>query len=266
MGHERESQLLKIRVSALAIFAALFLGGIGCSSNKQTEEPQEPVPTAVVDPATTGTINGTVTFEGTPPEFRPIDMAAEPPCVKANPTPVIPPVVVLGPKKELANVAVYIKSGLASYKYDTPATPATLDQQGCMYSPRVLALMTHQTLEVKNTDPTSHNVHVMPHHNKQWNYSLPTGAAPYETHFDHPELAMAVMCNVHPWMRAFIFVFSHPYYQITSKTGTFELKNVPPGTYTIEAWHERFGVQDQIVALAPKEAKEISFVFKPAAH
>ena len=193
-------------------------------------------------------------------------MAAEPPCVKANPTPVIPPVVILGPKKELANVAVYIKSGLAPYKYDLPATPAVLDQKGCMYTPRVLALMTHQTLEVRNTDPTTHNVHVMPKKNKQWNYSLPAGGAPYETHFDHPELAMAVMCNVHPWMRAFIFVFSHPYFEVTSKTGSFELKNVPAGTYTIEAWHERFGLQDQTVTITPKESKAISFVFQPAAH
>jgi plastocyanin len=258
---------LNIGRTALALSLALVFVNFGCSSNKPAQqEEQEPVPTAVVDPTTTGTITGTVTFQGTPPEFRPIDMAAEPPCVKANPTLVIPPVVVLGPNKELANVAVYIKSGLASYKYDTPTAPAVLDQKGCMYTPRVLALMTHQTLEIRNTDPTTHNVHVMPRQNKQWNNSLPAGGAPYETHFDHPELAMPVACNVHPWMRAFLFIFSHPYFEVTSTTGTFELKDVPAGTYTIEAWHERFGTQDQTVTIAPKESKAISFVFQSTAH
>ena len=247
-------------VAALACVAA----GCGGKSDNQSQAQQEPAPTEVVDASTAGSITGSVTFEGTPPAFRPIDMAAEPPCVKANPKPVTPPVVILGDHNQLANVAVYIKSGLEKYKYDTPAAPVVLDQQGCMYTPRVLALMTHQTLQVKNTDPTSHNVHAVPHKNKQWNYSLPPGATPYETHFNRPETAITIMCNVHPWMRAFAFVFSHPDFQVTDKTGLFDLKNVPPGTYTVEAWHERFGVQDQTVTIGPKESKTISFVFKPA--
>lgn len=247
--------------------AAVVLVSGGCGSNKQAEEQQPPPPTATVDPATTGQISGTVTFSGSAPQFHAIDMQAEPPCVKANPTPVLPPIVVLGPKKGLANVAVYIKEGLGNYKFDTPTAPAILDQQGCMYAPRVIALETHQTFEVKNNDPTSHNVHVMARVNKQWNYSLPPGATPYVTTFEHQELAIAVMCNVHPWMRAFLFVFGHPYFQVTSPTGAFELKNVPPGTYTLEAWHERFGTQDQTVTLGPKEAETVSFVFgAPQSH
>jgi Polysaccharide lyase family 4, domain II len=248
----------------LGIFAlCMFLGAAaGCSKKPAEQEAaQEPEPTATVDASTTGSITGTVTLEGTPPTYHAIDMQAEPPCAKANPKPVVPPVVMTGDHGQLANAVVYIKSGLGSYHFDTPSTPATLDQEACMYVPRVVALMTHQILQVKNTDPTSHNIHFMPHTNKQWNYSMPSGSDPLQTHFDKPELAISVMCNVHPWMRAFLFVFSNPYFEVTTKTGAFDLTNVPPGTYTIEAWQEKFGMQDQTVTIGPKESKSVSFTF-----
>jgi hypothetical protein len=252
---------LKIRPAVLA--SAIILGFVitGCSK-KENEEPQgPPEPTAVVDPATAGTITGTVTFEGTPPKFHPIDMSAEPACVQANPKPVVPPIVVLGPHHALTDTVVYIKSGLGVYRYDTPTDPAVLDQKGCMYVPRVLALRTRQSLEIKNTDPVTHNVHPMPRENKSWNRSLPEGAEPFMTNFPRQELAIPVACNIHPWMRAFLFVFDNPYFVITAKTGTFQLENVPPGKYTIEAWHERLGTLDQTVTISPKESKAISFKF-----
>jgi plastocyanin len=173
-------------------------------------------------------------------------------------------VVVIGDHGELANAVVYLKSGLGSYHFDTPSVPAVLDQQACMYVPRVVAVMTGQTLQVKNEDPTAHNIHFMPHSNKQWNFSMPSGGDALETHFDKPELAIPVMCNVHPWMRAFLFVFADPYFALTTKTGAFELKGVPPGTYTVEAWQEKFGTQDQTVTIGPKESKSISFTFHAA--
>jgi hypothetical protein len=248
-----------LRISLLCV---VLVAGAGCSSKPATPEvAQEPEPTATVDSSTAGTITGTVTLEGTPPTFHAIDMQAEPPCVKANPTPVIPPVVMVGDHGQLANAVVYIKTGLGSYHFDTPTAPVTLDQQACMYVPRVVALMTHQILQVKNTDPTSHNIHFMPHVNKQWNFSMPSGADTLTTHFDKPEVSIPVMCNVHPWMRAFLFVFANPYFALTTKTGTFEMKNVPPGTYTIEAWQEKFGTQDQTVTIGPKESKAVSFTF-----
>jgi hypothetical protein len=252
---------LRLRPAALALAIILGIAITGCGKKENEGPPPAPEPTAVVDPATAGTLTGTVTFEGTPPQFRAIDMSAEPACVQAHPTPVVPPVVVLGPRGALANAVVYIKSGLGAYHYDTPTDPAVLDQQGCMYVPRVLAFRTHQPIEIKNTDPVTHNVHPMPRDNKPWNRSLPQGAAPFITNFPHQELAIPVACNIHPWMRAFLFVFDNPYYDVTTKTGTFELKNLSPGTYTIEVWHERFGTLDQTVTLAPKESKSISFKF-----
>jgi len=191
-------------------------------------------------------------------------MTAEAACVQANPKPVTPPVVVLGEHDALANVVVYVKSGLGNYRFETPKDPAVLDQVGCMYVPRVLAMMVNQPFEVKNTDPTTHNVHPTPRDNRPWNRSLEAGEAPYVTTFSQPELAIPVACNIHPWMRAYLFVFAHPYFDVTAKTGTFELKNLPPGSYTIEAWHERLGTQDISVTIAPKESKSVSFTFKPA--
>jgi hypothetical protein len=249
------------------VLLALILGSlvISCSKRGQTgETPAEP--TASVDPATAGSIRGTVRLEGTPPAFRPVDMSAEPACVQANPALVVPPVGTLDRHDALADVVVYVKSGLGNYEYDQPTEPAVLDQKGCMYVPRVLAFRTHQLLDIKNTDPMTHNVHPMPHDNKPWNRSLPQGADPLVTSFPNQEFAIPVACNIHPWMRAYLFVFAHPYFQVTSKSGDFELANLPPSTYTIEAWHERFGTLDQTVAISPKKSKTITFTFDARSH
>jgi len=254
---------LKIRPAALALTILIATSLSSCSKKASEESQQPPAPTAVVDPSTAGSITGTVKFDGTPPAFRTIDMSAEAACVQANPKPISPPVVVLGEHDALANVVVYVKSGLGSYRFDMPKDPAVLDQQACMYVPRVLAMMVNQPFEVKNADPTTHNVHPIPHENRPWNRSIAAGEQPYVTTFTQPELAIPIVCNIHPWMRAYLFVFAHPYFDVTTTTGTFELKNLPAGTYTIEAWHERFGTQDVSVTIAPKESKSISFTFKP---
>ena len=251
---------MKLRPAGLS-FLALVLVITGCSK-KESEEPQPPAPTAVVDPSTAGAITGTVKLDGPPPQFRPIDMSAEAACVQANPTPVASPIVVTGAHGALANVVVYVKSGLGSYRFDTPSTPVVLDQKGCMYTPRVLAVMVNQPLQVKNEDQTIHNVHPMPRENKAWNESEPVGEPPIQRTFTKPELAIPIACNIHPWMRAFLFVFANPYFDITPQSGEFALKNLPPGTYTIEAWHERFGMQDQTVTIGPKESKSIDFTFQ----
>lgn len=205
-----------------------------------------------------------VTLDGTPPALKPIDMSASPACVEANPAPVEPPIVVTGDKGGLANVVVYVKDAPASYRYLTPQETAILQQKNCMYEPHVVALMTGQPFEVQNNDPTMHNVHPMPKRNRQWSTSQPAGSAALKETFTRPEFAMQVLCNVHPWMRSTVFVFDHPYFAVTSTTGGFELKNLPPGTYTLEAWHETLGTQDQAVTIAPRESKTVSFAFKPS--
>ncbi|HKV06021.1 MAG TPA: carboxypeptidase regulatory-like domain-containing protein [Candidatus Acidoferrales bacterium] len=255
---------MRVRAVALALWIALTISVAGCSKKEPEESAEPPAPTAVVDPATSGSITGTVRLEGAPPEFKPIDMSAEAACMKANPRPVVPAIVVTGPHDALANAVVYVKSGLGRYRYELSQQSVALDQKGCMYDPRVLAMTVDQTLEVKNEDPTIHNVHPMPILNHAWNKSEPVGEPPIEAKFTKPELAIPIACNIHPWMRAFLFVFDNPYFAITPKTGTFELKNLPPGTYTIEAWHERFGKRDETVTLGAKGSATVAFVFSAA--
>jgi plastocyanin len=255
---------LKSRLFQLAVAVTLALAIAGCGKNQNGESSREPAATAVVDSATAGSFSGTVTFAGSAPVFRPIDMSAEPACAQANRAPVIPPIVVTGDHGGLANVVVYVKSGLGRYRFDTPKQRVYLDQERCMYKPRVVALMTNQTLVITNDDRTVHNVHALPRENRSWNRSEQPGEPPFETFFERPELAIPIMCNVHPWMRAFVFVFAHPYFAVTSPNGTFELKSLPPGTYTIEAWHEKFGTQDRTVTLRPRESKSVSFTFTGA--
>ncbi len=259
-----------IRCHASGVVLALVLAG--CSGKKSAPTQQsspaaseQSAPTKVVDPATVGTITGTVTLEGTPPAPREIMLSGSPACAKLHSSPLIYPEVVTGNHGALADVIVYVKSGAESYRFDSPEAPARIDQRGCMYGPHVQGLMVGQKLTVTNTDPVLHNVLMLPRQNLPWNKSQPIGSTPIETSFDRPELAMKVLCNIHPWMCAYVFAFAHPYFDVTSKKGTFELKNLPPGTYTIEAWQEKYGTQDQSVMLAAKQAKFISFVFK-AAH
>jgi plastocyanin len=251
--------LLLVALTALAV--------TGCG-NKSASESSEPAatnatPGATVDTSTAGTVSGTVKLDGKAPALRPINMSAEPYCQKSHQSPVVPPEVVTGASDALANVVVYVKSDdLNKYSFSTPSQPVPLDQQGCMYDPHIIALMAGQTLEVKNNDQTTHNIHPMPKDNREWNKSQPPGASPIVDSFARPEMAIPVKCNVHPWMKSYIFVFKNPYYAVTSKDGKFEIKNLPPGTYTIEAWQEKYGTQDQTVTIGPKESREVSFTFK----
>ena len=255
----------------LAATAVLF--AVGCN-NKQSSS-SEPVntsaptpapeqPTQALDPATEGSLTGTVTLDGMPPAMKKIDMGAEPTCEKEHSGPVDFPEVVTGAHGALANVVVYVKSGLGNYHFDTPKDPVVLNQKGCMYEPHVFALMVGQPYEIENSDPVLHNIHVVARGNSSWNKSETPGTAPFLESFSQPELGVLIKCNVHPWMRSVAFVFNHPYFAVTTKTGAFELKNVPPGTYTIEAWQEKYGVQDQTVTIGPKESKSISISFKTA--
>jgi len=247
-----------------AVLGILAGGVTGCGKSSIENTPQKPQPILTVDAATAGAITGTVRLEGEPPKFKPLNMAAEPACVQANPSPVYPPIVITGAKGALANVVVYIKENLDDYKFDTPSAPVTLDQKNCMYEPHVLAMMTNQDFHVTNSDATLHNIHPVPRQNHTWNQSQPQGAGPIDRSFPNPELAIPVNCNVHPWMRGYLFVFRHPYFAVTGKDGAFSLAGLPPGTYTIEAWQERYGVQDQTVTIGPKESKSISFTFGAA--
>lgn len=247
---------------SLLLVAYLFSGCAGNSPQKPAA--QLPPPTRKIDLATTGSVTGKIVLEGAPPAIKPIDMSAEPFCAKLNSAPVLPPQVVTDEAGALANVVVYLKDFPADYIVEPPPAAATLSQRGCMYDPHIVALRAGQTLEIKNEDQATHNVLAMPNQNPKWNRSETPGAAPLQETFAIPELAIPLRCNVHPWMKSYVFIFSHPYYAVTGKDGQFELKNLPPGTYTIEAWQEKYGIQQSTVTIGAKESKSLNFTFRAA--
>ena len=213
-------------------------------------------------PAAAGaTVRGTVRLQGNVPAPRPISMAADPVCARQHPSPVLTQEVLADAKGDLQNVIVFVSDGLAGQTFDPPSQPAVVEQKGCLYLPHVLAVRANQPLQVVNDDPTSHNIHPIPANNREWNKAEPPGSKMEET-FAREEVAIPVKCNVHPWMRGYIAVFKHPFFAVTGKDGSFDLNNLPPGTYTIKAWHEKLGTSTQTVTIGSNETKEISFVFK----
>jgi plastocyanin len=253
---------------AILAAAALAVALVSCGGKKETTEtaPAPAAPAAApIDMSTVGSVSGTVKLDGAPPKPKKINMAAEPSCAAQHSTPPADEEVAVGDGGALGNVIVYVKEGLGNRTFDTPKTPVTINQKGCTYTPHVVALMAGQTLDVKNDDKVTHNIHPVPKFNREWNKSQPPGSGDLEETFTREEVAIPVKCNVHPWMKSYIAVFKHPYFQVTGKSGSFDLKNLPPGTYTLEAWHEKYGSSDQTVTIGPKESKTVTFVFKAAA-
>jgi plastocyanin len=212
-----------------------------------------------VDAATAGSIAGAIKLEGTPPPNPSINMGSDPYCMKlgAASTPTF--VVSNG---GLQNVFVYVKDGLGTLKFPVPATPVVLDQQGCSYMPRVVGIQVGQSLDIVNSDDTLHNVHALPMVNREFNRGQSLKGLKSTTVFTAPEVMVPFKCDVHRWMNAWVGVVEHPFYAVSGEGGAFELKGLPPGTYTIEAWHEKLGTQTQSVTIGAKESKSIAFTFK----
>jgi plastocyanin len=212
-----------------------------------------------IDPATVATVNGTVTFNGAAPKAAKIDMSQDPACKGMNEAENI--VVANG---DLANVFVYVKDGLGNRTFDVPKDAVVLDQSGCKYHPHVLGVMTGQTVEIKNDDMTTHNIHPTPKDNREWNESQPPSSAPLEKNFAREEIMLPVKCNQHPWMKMYINVVKSPFYAVTDKSGKYEIKGLPPGDYTIAFVHEKLGEQDQKVTVGAKDTKTVDQSFKAA--
>ena len=217
------------------------------------------------DTNSTASVLGRVRLEGTKPESAHINTASDPTCAKAHPGGVTSEDFVVGSEGTLENVVVFISDGMNDKSFDVPAEPVTIEQKGCVYKPHVIAVRANQKLKIVNSDNTLHNIHPVPTNNREWNKAQPGGSTLEET-FAREEIAIPVKCNVHPWMRSYIAVFKHPYFAVTGKDGSFDLSNLPPGEYTLKAWHEKLGVMLQKVTVAAGENKKIEFVFKSPAH
>jgi plastocyanin len=212
-----------------------------------------------------GVVSGTVKFTGTAPTNPTVDMSEEPTCkAKYTSNPVDSQYVVSN--GGLGNTFVYVKSGLpAGATYAPPATPAVIDQKGCEYHPRVFGMQVGQKLEIKNDDQVLHNIKAVPHENRGFNISQPSAGMTTTRTFDKPEVMVPFQCNVHGWMQAHAGVVSHPFYAVSSPDGKFTIKGLPPGTYTIEAWHEKLGTQTGTVTVGAGESKTTDFNFSPKA-
>lgn len=209
-----------------------------------------------------GTITGKVNFEGAAPTPKKIDMSKDANCAGGDT--VMDDVMVDSGK--LGNVFVYLKGGpVDKFTFETPSDPVVLDQQGCKYHPRVLGLQTNQSLKVTNSDKTTHNIHPSPKVNQEWNQMQAEGAPPIEKKFTRPETLIPVVCNQHPWMRASVGVLAHPYFAVSAKDGSYTIKNVPAGSYTLVFWHEKLGEKTQQVTIAAKESKTQDITYSAGA-
>jgi hypothetical protein len=224
-------------------------------------EVTENVSAAPSRPEASGEIKGKINYEGTLPKFKPLNMVNEPTCAKNYTTPVFPENVVAGPNNSLSNVVVYISA--AEQEGPAPGQPAMLKQRGCRYIPHVLAIETNQEIWVQNEDSVTHTVHPMARINNELNRSQPPGTPPLVIKYDKPEI-IRVKCELHPWMRGVFVVLKSSHHSVSDEGGSFSLPDLPPGKYTVKAWHEQFGEQSQVVSIGGGETKELNFVFKAA--
>lgn len=237
----------------------LFAVGCGGDEEAVSDEENSQVETAEMVPAGSAEVEGTIRFEGTPPERQRINQARE--CEELHEEPVLTDNIVVNEGGTLRNVFVYVKEGLEGQSFPAPEEPVVLDQENCMYEPHVFGMQTGQTLRILNSDPLQHNIHALPEENRPFNYSTPMEGMEREATFRTPEVMVRIKCDVHPWMEAWAGVLNHPYYSVTGDEGTFSLENLPAGQYTIEAWHEEYGTQTQSVTVGEDETATVDFTF-----
>ncbi len=207
-------------------------------------------------------ISGTITYNGATRASKILSMDAEEGCEKLHSAPVSEDRILVSEGGGLANAFVYIKTGLEGREFPPPAESVILDQRGCQFVPRVLALRTGQTLAVKNSDPVSHNIHPTPKANRDWNQQQPPGAPDLQRKFAIPEVMIPVKCNVHNWMRSYIGVLDHPFLAVTDAAGKFDWRDLPPGKYTLAVWHEALGELTQELTVEVNKPVTVALEFR----
>ncbi len=212
-------------------------------------------------------VTGIVTYEGKVPALKPIAMDADPTCAKKHSSPVPNEMLLLGAGNTMGNIMVWVSKGLPAGKtYPAPKQPVVLDQNGCQYKPHVMGIMVGQAYKILNSDGVLHNIHALPKINKGFNQAMPPTVTESTKSFDKAEDIFQIKCDVHPWMNAYVAVFTNPFYSVTASNGKYTISGLDPGTYTITAWHEKLGVQTASVTVGAGESKTQNFKFSaPAA-
>ncbi|MFL6198387.1 MAG: carboxypeptidase regulatory-like domain-containing protein [Thermoanaerobaculia bacterium] len=259
--------LLLVLCCSLALLVACGGGGDeGEDSGEGNKVPEAssdaPADTApAVDTANAGGVKGVINYSGPDPDTT-IAMNADPTCASLHTTPVDTDKYRVSGGK-LGNVFVYVKTGLEGKNFPTPTEKKVLDQQGCQYHPHVFGIQVGQPLSIKNSDATLHNIHGMPKSNQEFNQGQPIQNMEFDHIFDKAEVMVPFKCDVHPWMNAYVGVLPHPYYAVSAEDGTFSIDKLPPGTYTLEAWHEELGTATQQVTVAANQTADVTFDFQP---
>jgi hypothetical protein len=203
-----------------------------------------------------------VVLSGSAPTPVKVPTAADPYCAKAHQAdPLLSQTVQVGADGALMSTLVFVKEGVSG-SYTVPQTPVTLDQKGCVYIPHVMGMMAGQPLLILNSDATLHNIHPLPVINAGFNIGMPIQGMKQTRVFPKPEPVFHVKCDVHPWMSAYLATFTHPFFGVSNSQGTVELNNLPAGTFQIQAWHEKYGVQTQAVSVSAGETKQMTFAYK----
>ena len=243
----------------------LFVSGCGpqeeASITSAPTQEVRPVAAKSFDPESAGVLKGSVRFEGEAPAVKKIPVKGNPECAVFHPGGTVDSEELLVKDGALQNVFVYIKEGLEGYSFNAPSEPVTISNQKCVYVPHVSGAQAGQPLVLFNEDPTLHNIHAYSKNSSSFNVGLPFQGVKQTKKFAKPEVMVTLKCDVHPWMIGYVGVLDHPYFGVTGPNGGFELKNLPPGEYVIEAWHEKLGVQSQKITIEPRETKEIVFKF-----
>jgi plastocyanin len=219
------------------------------------------VPAGGIANSGTGTVHGKITFTGTPPKPKPLDLSKEPACVKIHAeNPLMTENMVRGEGNALPNVVVYI-SAASENSGASSVPPAIFDQRDCRYKTHVLAVSTGQEIKISNSDPFAHNIHPLPKINREWNKMQLPNTPAFSYAYDKEEI-IPVRCNIHPWMQGYFVVLRTSQFVVTGEDGQFSLQNLPRGHYVVTAWHETLGTQSQEFTISAGESPTVDFVFK----
>lgn len=200
-------------------------------------------------------------FTGTAPVAEKIKTDADPQCKMMHPDGITSDEVIVNANGTLKNVFVYVKEGLAGKTFEAPKTPVVFDQKGCQYNPKIFGIQVNQPLEIVNSDDTLHNVHSLSVNSAQFNLGMPIKGMKMKKTFTKPEVMVKIKCEVHPWMRAYAGVVDNPFYAVTGDDGSAQIKDLPPGEYTLETWHEKYGTQTQKITVTDQN-QDVNFQFK----